>query len=107
MGGEPRTFAGLAGMGDIMATCISPLSRNRRVGVEIGKGKTVEEVIASMNQVAEGVKTARAIVELAAEHEVAMPICAEVDAVVNEGRSAREAFRGLLRVEHGHEHEAG
>src|SRR4051794_36529547 len=89
MGGEPRTFAGLAGMGDIMATCISPLSRNRTVGMEIGKGKTVEEVIASMNQVAEGVKTAREIIELAAEHEVAMPICAEVDAVVNEGRTAR------------------
>jgi glycerol-3-phosphate dehydrogenase (NAD(P)+) len=107
MGGDQRTFAGLAGMGDIMATCISPLSRNRTVGVEIGRGRTVEEVIASMNQVAEGVKTARAIIELADEHEVAMPICAEVDAVVNEGRTAREAFRGLLRVEHDHEHEAG
>jgi glycerol-3-phosphate dehydrogenase (NAD(P)+) len=106
LGGEARTFAGLAGMGDIMATCISPLSRNRTVGVEIGKGRTIEEVLESMSQVAEGVKTARAVMELAAEQDVHMPICAEVDAVVNEGRTAREAFRGLLRTEPGHEHEA-
>jgi glycerol-3-phosphate dehydrogenase (NAD(P)+) len=107
MGGQARTFAGLAGMGDIMATCISPLSRNRTVGVEIGRGRTVQEVIASMKQVAEGVKTAGAVMALAREHDVEMPICAEVDAVVNRGRTAREAFRGLLRTEPGHEHEAG
>ena len=103
LGGEARTFAGLAGMGDIMATCISPLSRNRTVGVEIGRGRTIEEVLESMSQVAEGVKTARAVMELAAEQDVHMPICAEVDAVVNDGRTAREAFRGLLRTEPGHD----
>jgi glycerol-3-phosphate dehydrogenase (NAD(P)+) len=107
MGGDQRTFAGLAGLGDIMATCISTLSRNRTVGVEIGKGRTVEEVIASMKQVAEGVLSARAVMALAERHDVEMPICAEVDAVVNDGRTAREAFRGLLRVAPGHEHEVG
>ncbi len=107
MGGEARTFNGLAGMGDIMATCISPLSRNRTVGFQIGEGKTIDEVIEGMNQVAEGVRTARTVMELAAEHDLELPICFEVDQVVNHGRSAREAFRGLLRTEPAHEHEAG
>lgn len=107
MGGDARTFAGLAGMGDIMATCISPLSRNHNVGVKIGEGMTIDEVTEEMNQVAEGVHTARTAVELAEELEVDAPICREVDAVVNEGRTAREAFRGLLRIEPTHEHAAG
>lgn len=107
MGGEARTFNGLAGMGDIMATCISPLSRNRTVGCQIGAGKTIEEVIEGMSQVAEGVKTARTAMELAREHDLELPICFEVDQVVNHGRTAREAFRGLLRTEPAHEHEAG
>jgi glycerol-3-phosphate dehydrogenase (NAD(P)+) len=107
MGGEARTFAGLAGMGDIMATCISPLSRNHQVGVKIGEGMTIDEVTEEMNQVAEGVRTARTAVELAAELDVEVPICREVDAVVNEGRTAQEAFRGLLRIEPTHEHAAG
>jgi glycerol-3-phosphate dehydrogenase (NAD(P)+) len=107
MGGEARTFAGLAGMGDIMATCISPLSRNHTVGVKIGEGMTIDEVTEEMNQVAEGVRTARTAVELAEALGVDAPICREVDAVVNEGRTAREAFRGLLRIEPTHEHAAG
>lgn len=107
MGGEARTFNGLAGVGDIMATCFSPLSRNRTVGYEIGTGKTIQEVIEGMNQVAEGVKTARIAMELAREHDLELPICFEVDQVVNHGRTAREAFRGLLRTEPAHEHEAG
>jgi glycerol-3-phosphate dehydrogenase (NAD(P)+) len=97
MGADPRTFAGLTGLGDLMATCMSPLSRNRRVGEELARGKTIEEVTAGMNQVAEGVKSARTVLELADEHNVVMPIAIEVDAVVNEGRSAREAYRGLGR----------
>ncbi len=97
MGAQPRTFAGLTGLGDLMATCMSSLSRNRRVGEQLARGKTIEEVVEGMNQVAEGVKSARTVVELATEHGVEMPIAAEVDAVVNEGRSAREAYRGLGR----------
>ena len=81
-----------------MATCMSPLSRNRTVGEKIAQGMTIDEVIEDMNQVAEGVKTARVVMELAAEHGCEMPIAAEVDAVVNEGRTAEEAFRGLRRI---------
>lgn len=96
MGGEPATFAGLAGMGDLVATCISPQSRNRFVGEQLGRGKTIEQVIAEMNQVAEGVKACRVALELAEEHGVDMPICEEVVGVCHEGRSAEEAYRGLL-----------
>jgi glycerol-3-phosphate dehydrogenase (NAD(P)+) len=98
MGAEPRTFAGLTGMGDLMATCMSPLSRNRRVGEALAKGKSLDEVLEDMGQVAEGVRTARPVMELAEEYEVFMPIAAEVDAVVNEGRHPREAYRGLRRA---------
>jgi glycerol-3-phosphate dehydrogenase (NAD(P)+) len=98
MGGKRRTFAGLTGLGDLMATCISPLSRNRRVGEELARGKSLEQIVTEMNQVAEGVKTARTVMELAEEYGVAMPIAAEVDAVINQGRSPRDAYRGLRRV---------
>jgi glycerol-3-phosphate dehydrogenase (NAD(P)+) len=103
MGAQPRTFAGLTGLGDLMATCMSPLSRNRRVGEELARGKTIEEVIEGMNQVAEGVKSARTVMELAADHACEMPIAAEVDAVVNEGRTPQEAYRGLARPAAEHE----
>jgi glycerol-3-phosphate dehydrogenase (NAD(P)+) len=95
MGADPMTFSGLTGIGDLIATCSSPLSRNRRVGLELGRGRTIDEVIAGMDQVAEGVVTARPVVELAAEHDVDLPIAFEVDAVVNEGRTAADAYRGL------------
>ncbi len=98
MGGQPRTFAGLTGLGDLMATCMSPQSRNRRVGEALARDKTLEQVIDDMNQVAEGVKTARTVMELAEEHDVVLPICAEVDAVVNEGRHPRDAYRGLQQA---------
>jgi glycerol-3-phosphate dehydrogenase (NAD(P)+) len=106
MGGDAMTFAGLTGLGDLMATCMSQQSRNRRVGEELGNGKTIEEVIESMNQVAEGVKSARSVMAIAAECEVDTPIAAEVDAVCNEGRSAREAYRGLQRQQAQHERHA-
>jgi len=99
MGGDRHTFAGLAGMGDLLATCISPLSRNRHVGEELAKGRTIEEITAEMNMVAEGIKTSRVVMELAERHDVEMPIASEVYAVLNEGRPASEAFRGLLRTE--------
>ena len=97
MGAEAVTFAGLTGIGDLIATCSSPLSRNRRVGLELGRGRTIDEVMAGMDQVAEGVRTARPVVELAAEHGVELPIANEIHAVVNLGRSAEDAYRGLRR----------
>jgi glycerol-3-phosphate dehydrogenase (NAD(P)+) len=99
MGGDRHTFAGLAGMGDLLATCISPLSRNRYVGEELAKGRTLDDITAEMNMVAEGVKTSRVVMELADRHQVEMPIAHEVCCVVNEGRTPQEAFRGLLRTE--------
>jgi glycerol-3-phosphate dehydrogenase (NAD(P)+) len=98
MGGERHTFAGLAGMGDLVATCISPLSRNRHVGEELAKGRTIDEITEEMNMVAEGVKTSKAVMELSERHGVEMPIAHEVYGVVNEGRAAQQAFRGLLRT---------
>ena len=98
MGGDPRTFAGLTGLGDLMATCMSPLSRNRRVGEELARGKSLEQITTEMNQVAEGVKSARTVTQLAEEYGVTMPIAAEVDAVINEGRHPVDAYRGLRRV---------
>ncbi|HYF27406.1 MAG TPA: NAD(P)H-dependent glycerol-3-phosphate dehydrogenase [Baekduia sp.] len=103
MGAEPVTLTGLTGLGDMLATCTSPLSRNRRVGEELGRGASLEEVLSGMTQVAEGVRTARPVMELAREHDVHLPIAAEVDAVVNEGRSPREAYRGLRRIQAEHE----
>jgi glycerol-3-phosphate dehydrogenase (NAD(P)+) len=97
MGGQPETFFGLAGMGDLLATCISSQSRNRHVGEQLGRGQTIEQVIEEMHQVAEGVRTARTVLELAGEYGVEMPITAEVAAVCHDGESAEAAYRGLLR----------
>jgi glycerol-3-phosphate dehydrogenase (NAD(P)+) len=100
MGGEPLTFSGLAGMGDLVATCISPQSRNRYVGEQLGKGLTVAEITEQMNQVAEGVKTTRVVMELAEQYDVEMPIAEQMYHVCNEGRPAAEAYRGLLSRRH-------
>jgi glycerol-3-phosphate dehydrogenase (NAD(P)+) len=99
LGGQPTTFAGLTGMGDLIATCMSPLSRNRTVGERLAHGQTIDQITAEMNMVAEGVKTCRVVMDLADRHGVEMPIAAEVDAVVNDGRSPADAFRGLLRTQ--------
>ena len=96
MGGDPLTFSGLAGMGDLLATCISPQSRNRYVGEQLGKGRTIDEIIAEMDQVAEGVKSAPVVLELAREHDVYMPITEEVAQVVAGESTAVDAYRGLL-----------
>ncbi len=103
MGGVPETFAGLAGMGDLVATCISPQSRNRYVGQKLGEGMTIDEVIESMNMVAEGVKTSKVVMEVADSYGVDMPIASEVKGVCHDGRSAAEAYAGLLVRETGHE----
>ncbi len=96
MGGHQVTFAGLAGMGDLIATCISPQSRNRHVGEQLGRGRTIDEVIDEMHMVAEGVKTSAVVMELAHEYGVSMPIAREVHRVVHEGSTAVDAYRGLL-----------
>jgi len=96
MGGDPFTFGGLAGMGDLIATCVSPQSRNRHVGEQLGQGRTIEQIVEQMQMVAEGVKTVAVVRELAAQYNVEMPIVDEVYRVVNDGQSAEEAYRGLL-----------
>ncbi|WIM92908.1 NAD(P)H-dependent glycerol-3-phosphate dehydrogenase [Actinoplanes oblitus] len=103
VGGRPETFAGLAGMGDLIVTCVSPYSRNRHIGVELGRGRPLPEILAGMRQVAEGVRTTAAVTKLAAEQGVEMPIAHEVDAVLNHGQPVEQTYRGLLRVVPGHE----
>lgn len=107
MGGRAETFAGLAGMGDMIATCTSPQSRNRHVGVELGKGRKMQEIIDEMVMVAEGAKSAPAVMALAEKFQVEMPIASDVSRVVAGDSSAIRAFRGLLRVSAGAESEPG
>ena len=107
MGGEPQTFSGLAGMGDLVATCTSPQSRNRSVGFELGRGRIIQEIIDEMFMVAEGVKSAPAVISLAEQYQVEMPIAQEVFEVVQGLSSARKAFRGLLKADIGAESEPG
>jgi glycerol-3-phosphate dehydrogenase (NAD(P)+) len=96
MGGEPLTFAGLAGLGDLVATCVSAQSRNRSVGVELGRGRKLEEIVTEMNMVAEGVRTTAAVLELAAAAQVEMPIAAMVGAVLYEGRHPADLVPELM-----------
>jgi glycerol-3-phosphate dehydrogenase (NAD(P)+) len=98
MGGDQRTFAGLAGMGDLIATCISPHGRNRYVGEQLARGRTIEEITGEMNMVAEGIRSSAVVMELADEHGVEVPIAYEVYCVTHKGRTPQEAFRGLLRT---------
>lgn len=97
MGGRAATFAGLAGMGDLIATCVSAQSRNRHVGEELGRGRSLAEIVDSMHMVAEGVKTSEVVLELAREYDVDMPIAREVHGVVHEGHTPMQAYRGLTR----------
>jgi glycerol-3-phosphate dehydrogenase (NAD(P)+) len=96
MGADPATFSGLAGMGDLVLTCTGALSRNRTVGFRIGQGESLEEILASMTGVAEGVRTVQAVRELAQRFSVEMPISQEVHALLWEGREAKEAVRNLM-----------
>ncbi|GAC1596184.1 MAG: NAD(P)H-dependent glycerol-3-phosphate dehydrogenase [Acidimicrobiales bacterium] len=105
MGAEAATFAGLAGMGDLIATCMSPFSRNRTVGELLGQGRKLDEILAEMSMVAEGVKTASTVLELAARHGLEMPVCAEINRVVMGEIAPAEAYRGLTPA--GHEAEPG
>jgi glycerol-3-phosphate dehydrogenase (NAD(P)+) len=103
MGGEPETFPGVAGLGDLIVTCTSPRSRNRHVGEQIGAGKPLDEILASMDQVAEGVKAAGVIMELSERYGLHMPIAREVDGVINHGRTVEDAYLGLSAEVPGHE----
>ncbi len=96
MGGDPYTFAGLAGMGDLIATCSSSQSRNNSVGLQLGRGRSIEEILDSMNMVAEGVKSSPSVLELARRYGVEMPITEQVVAVCHEGRSARDALAAVM-----------
>lgn len=99
IGGHPLTFGGLAGVGDLMATCSSPESRNNRVGYELGRGAKLDDIIASMQMVAEGVKTTSAALELAATHSIEMPIAEAVGRVLHDGEDPRVAIDRLMRRE--------
>jgi glycerol-3-phosphate dehydrogenase (NAD(P)+) len=96
MGADPMTLAGLAGLGDLVATCSSPLSRNRMFGEKLGTGMTVEQVVASTRQVAEGVKSCQAVAELARKHAVEMPIVEGVAALVRGEVEPQELIEALV-----------
>jgi len=96
MGARPATFMGLSGMGDLVLTCTGDLSRNRRVGLAIGRGQTLEQVLAGMHNVAEGVKTTQAVHDLGLKLGVDLPITGQVHAVLFEGRNPADAVRELM-----------
>ena len=97
LGGRPSTFSGLAGMGDLVVTCISPKSRNRHVGQELGKGRRIEDILAGTTMVAEGVRTSRAVLDLAATVDLEMPIAEQVVAVLYEGKKASDVIGSLMQ----------
>jgi glycerol-3-phosphate dehydrogenase (NAD(P)+) len=106
MGGEAPTFAGLAGMGDLIVTCMSPHSRNRFVGEQLGLGRPLKEILAGMNMVAEGVKTAETAMELSKRYKVPMPICEQINGVIIGSVEPVDAYAGLTPSP-GHEAEPG
>jgi glycerol-3-phosphate dehydrogenase (NAD(P)+) len=96
LGGNPLTFAGLAGMGDLVATCYSPLSRNRTVGEQLGKGRKLDDIIGEMHMVAEGVKTSRPLRAIASTAGVEVPISDHVVRVIYEGMSTEDLVVSLM-----------
>ena len=96
MGGKAQTLAGLAGMGDLVLTCTGELSRNRTVGVELARGRRLDEIVGSMRMVAEGVKTTNAAVELARRSRVEMPIAEQMYQMLHYGVSPKEAIQRLM-----------
>lgn len=97
MGADPQTLSGLAGMGDLVLTCTGDLSRNRRVGIGLGEGKKLEEILEEMGQVAEGVKTTLSARDLSAKVGVDMPITSEVYRILYEDKPAKEVVYSLMR----------
>lgn len=96
LGARPETLSGLAGLGDLVLTCTGTLSRNRHVGVELGKGCKLTEILAEMHMVAEGVATAAPLLALAHEHGIEMPITEQVDAILHRGQSPKDAIREIM-----------
>jgi glycerol-3-phosphate dehydrogenase (NAD(P)+) len=96
LGAHPQTFMGLAGVGDLIATCMSPLSRNHSFGVRLGRGMTVAEATAELRTTTEGVKSCESILTLAGQHGVDMPICEQVVAVIRDGHPATEVGPRLM-----------
>ncbi len=96
MGASPATFSGLAGMGDLVLTCTGDLSRNRTLGIRLGKGERFEDIMKGLKTVAEGVKTAKATRELARRHGVEMPVVEEVYRILYEGKEPRQALKDLM-----------
>ncbi len=96
MGAQQKTFSGLAGLGDLVTTCVSPQSRNRHVGEELGKGRAIQEILDSMNMVAEGVATVKAIHRLRLKYGVSMPISEEVYKIIYKGKNPKEAVTDLM-----------
>ncbi|MCW2747868.1 MAG: glycerol-3-phosphate dehydrogenase, partial [Nocardioidaceae bacterium] len=96
MGADPMTFSGLAGMGDLVATCGSPLSRNRSFGEKLGRGQTIAEVMGQTRQVAEGVKSCQSVAELALMHGIDMPIVTHVTALIDGSMSPRDMVSSLI-----------
>jgi glycerol-3-phosphate dehydrogenase (NAD(P)+) len=99
LGAKKETYAGLAGIGDLVLTCTGKLSRNRYVGIELGKGKTLEEIISGMKMIAEGISTTLSVHQLAQREKVEMPICEQVFDVLYQGKNPKEAFRDLMSRE--------
>lgn len=98
-GGDARTFSGLAGLGDLVLTCTGGLSRNRRTGMELAKGKTLERIQAETSMVAEGIKNSRSLSRLAERHDIEIPITREMMRVLYEGKSPRQALEELMARE--------
>jgi glycerol-3-phosphate dehydrogenase (NAD(P)+) len=96
LGGRPETLSGLAGLGDLVLTCTGTLSRNRFVGIELGKGRSLGDILANMRMVAEGVNTTAPLLALALEHQIEMPITEQVDAILHAGKSPKVAIRDIM-----------
>jgi len=96
VGARPETLSGLAGLGDLVLTCTGSLSRNRHVGLELGKGRPLREILAETRTVAEGVGTTAALLELAREADIDLPITEQVNAILHQGKSPRDAIRDIM-----------
>jgi glycerol-3-phosphate dehydrogenase (NAD(P)+) len=96
LGARAETLSGLAGLGDLVLTCTGSLSRNRQLGIELGKGRALPEIVASTRMVAEGVGTAGALLTLAGEHQIELPITTQVNAILHRGKPPREAMEEIM-----------
>ena len=96
LGAKPETLSGLAGLGDLVLTCTGALSRNRHVGVQLGKGRAIAEILAEMKMVAEGVETTAALMDLASEVQIELPITEQVHAILREGKPPADAIRDVM-----------